>query len=350
MRVGLAAIYSLRQGATWRESMEHLLWQARFGDVNGYENMWLTEHHFTEWGATGNTSVWLAHLAAQTKRLRLGYSVALLPFHHPVRLAEEMLLIDQMSNGRLDIGVGRGHAHIETAVLCPDPERSVELFDDAFAIIQAAFTGQSFTFRGAYWSFPEITIYPPPYRERPPIYMVMTSPRSIAFAAEHRCVPIVGNRDRAFLKAQIAEYAATARARNVPDEAIQFALDRVSASRYVAFAESRQQAREMALQDLAYFDWALKVYQSPLDDPLPRTLQPVPPRDLTDDEIEARAVWGTRDDVIDQLRALEAVGVRQLSISLDSPVLPVAEGRRRLLQFTEKVLPALTATSSPAPR
>ncbi|GIW07687.1 MAG: monooxygenase [Dehalococcoidia bacterium] len=342
MRIGLANIYSLRPGANWRESWEHLVWQVQFGDRHGFATFWLTEHHFTEYGATGSPSVVLANLAALTHRIRLGYGVALLPFHHPVRLAEEMLLIDQMSQGRLDIGVGRGHAPLETAVLCPDPERAVDLFDDAFALIELAFQGKPFVFEGKYWRFPEIQLYPLPFQQHPEIYMVMTSPRSIAFAAQHGAIPVMGNRPSEFLRDQLHQYEEAARAAGVPDDLLAHRLSRVSAARFVAIGDSRQEAYETALREVAHYRYAHQLYQRPVGDPaFHREIREVAPVTASEDELMAAVLWGTADDLVDQLRALDGVGIHQVSISLDSPVTPFEEGRRRLERFAREVMPAL---------
>ncbi|MCS6802889.1 MAG: LLM class flavin-dependent oxidoreductase [Chloroflexota bacterium] len=347
MRIGLANIYSLRPGSTWRESWEHLVWQVQFGDAHGFANFWLTEHHFTEYGASGSPSVILANLAALTRRIRLGYSVALLPFHHPVRLAEEMLLIDQMSQGRLDIGVGRGHAPLETAVLCPDPERAVDLFEDAFALIALAFRGKPFAFAGKYWRFPEIQLYPLPYQQHPEMYMVMTSPRSIAFAAQHGAIPVLGNRPGEMLREQLRQYEEAARAAGTPEDLLQHRLRRVSASRFVAIGDSRQEAYETALREVAHYRYALQLYQLPVGDPaFHREIRETVPVVATEEELLGAVLWGTASDLIEQLRELERVGIRQLSISLDSPVTPPEEGRRRLERFTREVLPALDGAAA----
>ncbi|MFN8534098.1 MAG: LLM class flavin-dependent oxidoreductase [Dehalococcoidia bacterium] len=342
MKIGLANIYSLRPGATWRESWEHLVWQLQFGDEAGFANFWLTEHHFTEYGATGSPSVILSNLAALTRRIRIGYGVALLPFHHPVRIAEEMLLLDQMSEGRLDIGIGRGHAPLETVVLCPDPDRSVDLFDDAFDVIRQAFAGKPFAFSGKYWNFPEIQLFPLPYQPDPPIYQVMTSPRSIAFAAENGTIPVLGNRPGDFLRDQLRQYEGAAQAAGVAEDALQRRLDRVSAARFVAIGDSREEAREIALREVAHYRYAHQLYQLPVgDSAFHREIRDVAPASLSDDEMIASVLFGTADDIVEQVRELESYGIRQLSISLDSPVTPFAEGRRRLEKFTREVLPTV---------
>lgn len=347
MRLGLANIYSRRPGASWRESWEYLLWQAQFGDQHGFATFWLTEHHFTEYGATGSPSVLLTALASQTTRIRVGYGVALLPFHHPIRLAEELLLLDQISGGRLDIGVGRGHAPLESAVLCPDPERAVELFSDAFAIIRLAFRGEPFTFRGAYWQFPEIQLFPIPFTPEPDLYLVTTSSRSIRFAAEQGAIPVVGNRPLAQVRQHLEEYCTLARAAGVAEEVLAGRLARVTAARFVVLAASRQEAYEIALRETAHYRYAFQLYQRPVDDPLfHREVREQVPITDPPESLLAAVLWGTRDDLIDQLRALEQAGVHQVTVSLDSPITPIAVGKQRLEQFAREVAPVFLAAPS----
>ncbi len=240
MRVGLATILMLRIGGTrsWDESVDLLKWQATFGDEHGFANLWLTEHHFTEGGATSSAGTLLGHLAAVTKRIRLGYSVALLPFNHPLRIAEEMLLVDRLSHGRLDLGVGRGHAPLEVAALCPDPDRAVDMFNDAVDVIGKAFAGEPFKFDGAYWHFPEVQLYPAPYNPgMPHIYMPITSPRSVEFAARRRIFPLLGSQPNAELKETVDQYARAARDASVDEATIGRLLDHASGNKYVAFSD-----------------------------------------------------------------------------------------------------------------
>ncbi|MCS7002171.1 MAG: LLM class flavin-dependent oxidoreductase, partial [Dehalococcoidia bacterium] len=239
-------------------------------------------------------------------------------------------------------GVGRGHSPLETALLCPAPDRSVDLFNDAFAILKHAFRGEPFQFEGAYWRFPRVQLLPPPTQRAIRLHMVMTSPRSIAFAAQEGATPIVGNRSPAFIKEQLDQYLAFAREAGKSEDEIADAMDGVSASRYVAYADSREEAREQAALDLAHYGYAVRVYDLPVGDPaFHNDIRPLPPRELPDDPRGEAMIYGARDDVIEQLRDLERVGVRNLNIRVDSPITPPEEAKRRLIRFTEDVLPHL---------
>ncbi|GIW08485.1 MAG: hypothetical protein KatS3mg060_3290 [Dehalococcoidia bacterium] len=251
MKIGIAASFRVKARASWDDAVEYLAWLACYGDDHGYANLWMTEHHFTEQAGAGSPAVVLGYLAAQTRRIRLGGAVMLVPFYHPVRLAEELLLVDRLSRGRLDVGIGRGHAPIETAVLCPDPERAADLFDDGVAVLEAAFRGDSFRFEGAYWHFPEIRIFPPPVQRRtddssgPPFYMPVTSPRSIEFAARHGIIPLVGYREPREATEVLGRYAEAARAAGHDDARVAWLLDRVATNRFVLVADSRDEAEAL---------------------------------------------------------------------------------------------------------
>jgi len=84
-----------------------------YADELGYDTCWVREHHFTHYGFLPNTMTLLAHAAARTERIRLGTAVVTLPLHHPIRAAEDAALIDVLSGGRLELGVGRGYQSIE---------------------------------------------------------------------------------------------------------------------------------------------------------------------------------------------------------------------------------------------
>ena len=88
-----------------RREIEQMAWTEELG----FDSIWLTEHHFIEYGLAVDPATLAAAAAARTRRVRIGLAAAILPFHHPLRLAEQMALVDILSDGRLDVGVGRGN-------------------------------------------------------------------------------------------------------------------------------------------------------------------------------------------------------------------------------------------------
>src|SRR6185437_14916547 len=87
--------------------------RVRVMDASGYDSVWLAEHHFTGYSVCPSVHMMGVHVAAQTKRLRIGMAVSLAVFYHPLRLAEEVALLDVLSDGRVNWGAGRGFDPIE---------------------------------------------------------------------------------------------------------------------------------------------------------------------------------------------------------------------------------------------
>src|SRR5262245_58716540 len=108
--------YSFLQALPWlshEEVVHRELEQFEWTEALGYDSIWLTEHHFIEYGLAVDPATLAAAAAARTRHVRIGLAAANLPFHHPLRLAEQFALVDIISNGRLDVGVGRGNRPAE---------------------------------------------------------------------------------------------------------------------------------------------------------------------------------------------------------------------------------------------
>jgi alkanesulfonate monooxygenase SsuD/methylene tetrahydromethanopterin reductase-like flavin-dependent oxidoreductase (luciferase family) len=150
-------------------------------EQHGYDSVWVAEHHFANYGLCPAPPVLLAAIAQKTERIRLGPAVCVLPFHDPVKVAEEYAVLDVLSDGRLDFGVGRGYLAHEYAGHLVDREESQARFDEALEVIELAWSGQSFEYAGRYFRFPKITLNTLPVQQpRPPIAMAALSPTTYA--------------------------------------------------------------------------------------------------------------------------------------------------------------------------
>ena len=109
MQIGLFHSIQWPEGSNQRDRYDQALTQACRADEAGFDSVWLTEHHFSRHGIVSDSLMVLAHLAARTSHVRLGTAVSVLPLHHPVRFAEAVATVDQLSRGRLDLGIGRGY-------------------------------------------------------------------------------------------------------------------------------------------------------------------------------------------------------------------------------------------------
>lgn len=142
----------------------------------GFDSLWPAEHHFSEYGVCGSPVVNLAAIARTTKTIRLGTGIVVLPFHNPVRVAEDFAMLDHLSNGRVELGVGRGYQPIEFQGFGVDQTKSRQLFDESIEVIRRAWTEERLSFEGVHYRFENVEVRPRPYqRPHPPIWMAALS-------------------------------------------------------------------------------------------------------------------------------------------------------------------------------
>jgi luciferase family oxidoreductase group 1 len=159
--------------------------QAEYAEELGYDAVWLAEHHFTVHGICGSPLQFLANLAARTDRIRLGQGVILLPFSHPIQIAEQSAMLDLLSNGRLDLGIGRGYLEPEFRGFGVSMADSTTMFRESYEIISGAWQNERFSFKGKHYQFENLRISPKPIQKpHPPVYVASVSPSSFAWAAE----------------------------------------------------------------------------------------------------------------------------------------------------------------------
>ncbi len=168
-----------------RTYAEHLeAWEEL--DRLGYDGVGFNEHHCSPYGLMNSPNLLAAAAAQRTKRLKLLIYGNLLPLHEPLRLAEELAMLDCMSNGRLISGFARGIPR-EYQVHNVPLAQSRARFEEAFDIITRAWTEEVFSYQGEFWSYKDVAMWPRPVQQpHPPIWMpVVGSKESIEFAARH---------------------------------------------------------------------------------------------------------------------------------------------------------------------
>jgi alkanesulfonate monooxygenase SsuD/methylene tetrahydromethanopterin reductase-like flavin-dependent oxidoreductase (luciferase family) len=148
-------------------------------DRSGFYSYHVAEHHSTPLGLAPSPNVYLSMVAGRTQRLRIGALVYLLPFYHPLRLLEELCMLDQMSGGRLDAGIGRGVSPVEARFHDVDPKTSQAVFEESLEVLLAGFATRQLTFDGDFFHFDNIPIEMTPYQQpRPPLWYGVTSAES----------------------------------------------------------------------------------------------------------------------------------------------------------------------------
>jgi alkanesulfonate monooxygenase SsuD/methylene tetrahydromethanopterin reductase-like flavin-dependent oxidoreductase (luciferase family) len=170
---------------------------AQLADELGFEAIWLGEHHFSRHGIYGNALTLGSFIAANTSRLRIGTAVIVLPLNHPVRVAEEVAMLDVLSGGRVDVGIGSGYQRMEFNSLGVDINESRARFAEYVDIITEAWSKETLSHRGRFYDWSDsrsVSVFPKPVQQPyPNLYVAVTaSPETIEFAAQRGLRLLVG--------------------------------------------------------------------------------------------------------------------------------------------------------------
>jgi alkanesulfonate monooxygenase SsuD/methylene tetrahydromethanopterin reductase-like flavin-dependent oxidoreductase (luciferase family) len=152
----------------------------------GFVSVFLTEHHFTGLGQASSPLTLLGHLAARTSTIRLGTAVSVLPWYNPIMLAEQAATVDVLSNGRLDLGVGRGFRAAEFEGFGQSMDDASARHEEALEVILKAWkTTGRWSYRGRFWTYADVVAEPASVQSpHPPIWVGAGSPQSLIGAAD----------------------------------------------------------------------------------------------------------------------------------------------------------------------
>ena len=170
--------------ALYAEVMDQIAW----ADAIGFDLIWFTEHHFVDDGYLPSWIPVAAAAAARTRRVRFSSDVCLLPFNNPVRLAEDLAVLDNLSNGRVEIGVGLGYAPHEFHGFGLPVARRVSMSDEAIEVLRLCFSGERFSFKGKRYEFNDVRITPGYVQAGgPPLWVAAMSRAGAVRAARYGC-------------------------------------------------------------------------------------------------------------------------------------------------------------------
>jgi len=169
----------------------HQLYEERLqlveaADAAGFFCYHLAEHHATPLGMAPSPALFLTAAAQRTRRIRLGPLVYLLPLYDPLRLIEEVCMLDHLSGGRLELGIGRGVSPYELGYFGVDAARTREIFDETVAVLVAGMTNARLTFEGKHHQYHDVPMELHPLQQPyPPLWYPTHNPETVEYAARH---------------------------------------------------------------------------------------------------------------------------------------------------------------------
>ncbi|WP_433466350.1 LLM class flavin-dependent oxidoreductase [Spirillospora sp. CA-128828] len=337
-------------------------------DEAGFWSIWYTEHHFGHEGIeiTPNPVLMGTDIAARTSRIRIGQAANIATFWHPLRLAEDIAMLDRLSGGRVEVGVGRGLYGREAlnlnALADPrDEEQNRALFEETLDIMRRAWSGEFFDHKGRFYEFPapgvrwsnplspstpdftrdgvitKMAVTPSPLQSPLPLWQVIDSPRSIRWAAERGVQGMFWLPPVSALKERFELY------RDVASEASgrEYALgEGIGLVRDVYVADTMEQARrEFEEAVMTSYRWIM--HWRGLRNLMNAGEELTDEHELSFDFLFPRNMLvGTPEYVADKIAELrDEVGLRHLLLWTTHPGLPHRDAMRSLELFSEKVMP-----------
>lgn len=367
------------QSRDYSELVAEMRERAAICDRMGMDIFWLPEHHFSIWGREllANPLLMAADLAARTPRIRLGLGAAIIGFWHPLRLAEDLSLLDHLTGGRLEIGVGRGNYALEASNLNPladprKPEQNLKVFLETLTIIRKALSEERFSFKGDIYEFPapgfnadkahtvkdpayidpdtgnlaKLTIYPRPrQRPLPPMWqMVSEAYGAIQGAAQLDMGIVMWRPSIPELQARLKVY------KEAHDET--FGTDiplgaKTALVRDTFIADSEQEARRIAeeacMGALNFANWrGPRIFMDP-GETISEEAEASLKKNLDYDFVAPRALFfGSPDQVANKIVELhDATGIDHLMFKCGWPGLAHDHTMRCLERLAGEVLPAV---------
>ncbi|MGH7985975.1 MAG: LLM class flavin-dependent oxidoreductase [Candidatus Binataceae bacterium] len=336
----------------YREILE----QVEFIDQNGFDAVWFAEHHFFRYGGMIPSVPVLAAAAAQrTRKIRIGSSVALIGLNDPVRVAEEFAMVDNLSGGRLDFGIGRAFQRAEYDAFNVPMEESRKRFDEAHEIILKAWSDEPAAHAGTYRTLRGVNVIPKPVqRPHPPIYVAcIFTPESFEFAGRNgyhlMYVPYVSGPEDALTRVGWYRDALRRAGHDRGTREVMMCM-------HFFQGESADHAREYPRQFMAnYFELAAEANRVDADPSQYQSYAGIGGIfQRLHEEYELmypnQVIFGDAEQCLARFAHYEALGATHMSLINNFGGMPHREIMRSLERFVKQVMPYLKNATARAPR
>lgn len=327
MKFGLFTVfdnYAKELPRTAGQFVDQVLEQTVLAEECGFDAVWYAEHHFSEYGVLTSPHLLMTAAAGMTKRIRLGVSVVVLPFHDPVRVAEDFALVDYLSGGRLYMGLGSGYLPHEFGGFKVDATIKPFLFNEKLAIIQRLWSGERFTFTGEYHEYGEIGLELLPVQKPVPTWVAALRPQSVEYVAKMgqpiMGVAYVNSNSVGELKTIIGHYKEVSRASGFHPEQME-----IPVALHVHVAETSEEAKQNAYEPLNRYL---------------RTRQYGKGAVYEDLAAREQLIVGSPADCIAEIKKYQAAGVNHLMCLMSFGGMEHEKVKASMKLFAEEVMPA----------
>ncbi|HKA27960.1 MAG TPA: LLM class flavin-dependent oxidoreductase [Candidatus Binatia bacterium] len=345
MRFGTYHVFQCPPGRRPPDVIREELERAELADALGYDDVWVPEQHFSPYCVAGDALLLAGHLAARTRRVRIGTAVVNLTFTHPLRFVERVALLDHATGGRVDVGIGRGYQFPQYGVFGVPIDETRAIFDDALDVVLRAWSGEEFTHQGPHFRIPHVQVWPVPARPASEVLLhAVNSPESMARAIE-RGLPAVMARPLSPFDEQVVElarYRAALESAGVDPAPV---LARATVLKYAFLAPTREKAHRLARDAL---EWDLQILQhltTPTTREMPRGYELYErrggrlPEYAYDDWLEHVLLFDDPAGCAEKVARLRDAGVQRLVLWMGVGGMDHELVVRSMRLFAEEVLP-----------
>ena len=340
MRFGTFVLQTSLDPSLDSQIIDNTLKEAELAEALGFDAVWLTEHYFGGGTVYADPVVFGAAVAARTTRIKIGFAVVQMAFHHPVKLAAQTALLDNLSHGRLIVGTGRGSGFnaFEYIGFGTTMEEGRKRLSEAEDLLVKSWTEENLDYKGEHWRVAFPIMRPRPYQKpHPPLVRACQGEESMVEMAKIGRPVLMTALNPEEVSRRLKLYRDTMLAAGFNEAQVEKALDETWAQQWVYVAEDDQQAREEGLpafqaerQDIRQ---AAERY-NPTDHP-----EPIPTLPSSYMQLEHSVIAGSPKHVAESLGALRDLGVRNLLLGMTPTALPREKAAESMRLFAEKVAP-----------
>jgi alkanesulfonate monooxygenase SsuD/methylene tetrahydromethanopterin reductase-like flavin-dependent oxidoreductase (luciferase family) len=327
--------------------IDETLQEARLTDRLGFDTIWLAEHHFDGIVAYVDPIAFAAALAVATSRARIGFAVAQMALHHPIRLAEQVALIDHISKGRLIVGLGRGTAYniYDYQGYGIDHIEAQGRFEEAEAVMFEAWKGRPLQHSGRFFNLKLPELRPSTYTKPHPYVIRAAATEHGMLDIARRGNPFMMNVQNNVVTAQRMDlYRQTLRRIGMNDAAIAAKLDECWVWRNVFVAETDAEAERIAVPAFTAMHEHRVAMRNRIYAEQQASILPMPPPGSAPPahaSVEHALVCGSPATVAEKLAPLKATGVGGLILQFRLGPMNYEQTAASLTLFNDKVIPAL---------